>query len=752
MKKIMKSIVAMTLIAAMILSMAGCGKKGGSSAAKGTIDKNTIYKEEQLQLNLKKDMNIGRVAVGSSKIYMIGNVYDQEYNTTTYLVTCDLDGSNYFEKKMDMKGWVDNLYITPDDNVFITYNDYFEDDSDPDNYVYENYNYIAKFDAEGNKLLEKELTEELDIDYINSLTMLNDGGMIVYAGNFIYLLDADLNKKKEKELSESTWVNQFYQFKDGTVGALMWGDTGEEMKKTDLNTLEFGEKIDFPFAIDNYTLLPGNDKYDMLLRTSSAVYGYKTGDKEPTELFNFINSDIETNYFDSLSAIADGSFIGSYSDYTDDAYKFVIAKYTKIDPADYVEKKVLSIGVTYLDYNVRKAIIKYNKTSDNYRITIVDYSLYNTEDNYNGGREKLNSDIASGQGPDIIMSDDPTLISNYASKGIFVDLHKFADSDPDVNISDIWPNLLKACETDGKLYELVPSFSIDTLVGKASKLGNRTSWTLAEMREFEKSLPEGTDLLVGGVSRESMLTSLMRVEGNNFVDLSKATCNFDSDYFKQLLTYCAELKSEEEINVDDDYYNNYDSLWRSDKVALYNFYFSDLSSYKYVVKGYFGEPVSFVGYPSSDGKGSVITFWQSLAISSKCKNQEGAWDFVKFFWSKDYQENCYSIPASMSRFDEVSKSAMERPSYEDENGEVVYYDDSWWIGGTEVKLEPLTQSDVDMLKEFILSIDKKEESFGEDILNIINEEAEPFFRGQKSVDEVTQIIQSRVSIYLKEKQ
>ena len=56
MKKIMKSIVAMTLMAAMILSMAGCGKKGGSSAAKGTIDKNTIYKEEQLQLNLKKDM------------------------------------------------------------------------------------------------------------------------------------------------------------------------------------------------------------------------------------------------------------------------------------------------------------------------------------------------------------------------------------------------------------------------------------------------------------------------------------------------------------------------------------------------------------------------------------------------------------------------------------------------------------------------------------------------------------------------
>ena len=36
-------------------------------------------------------------------------------------------------------------------------------------------------------------------------------------------------------------------------------------------------------------------------------------------------------------------------------------------------------------------------------------------------------------------------------------------------------------------------------------------------------------------------------------------------------------------------------------------------------------------------------------------------------------------------------------------------------------------------------------------MNIIYEEAAPFFEGQKSVDEVTSIIQQRVSIYLNEK-
>ena len=41
-------------------------------------------------------------------------------------------------------------------------------------------------------------------------------------------------------------------------------------------------------------------------------------------------------------------------------------------------------------------------------------------------------------------------------------------------------------------------------------------------------------------------------------------------------------------------------------------------------------------------------------------------------------------------------------------------------------------------------------SQGDEIMNIINEEAEAFYKGQKSVDEVASIIQSRVKIYIGE--
>ena len=41
-------------------------------------------------------------------------------------------------------------------------------------------------------------------------------------------------------------------------------------------------------------------------------------------------------------------------------------------------------------------------------------------------------------------------------------------------------------------------------------------------------------------------------------------------------------------------------------------------------------------------------------------------------------------------------------------------------------------------------------SQGDEVLNIINEEAEPFYKGQKSVDEVASVIQSRIKIYVGE--
>ena len=54
------------------------------------------------------------------------------------------------------------------------------------------------------------------------------------------------------------------------------------------------------------------------------------------------------------------------------------------------------------------------------------------------------------------------------------------------------------------------------------------------------------------------------------------------------------------------------------------------------------------------------------------------------------------------------------------------------------------------IKKFVLASDTISES-RTGIMNLILEEAAPYFAGQKTADEITGIIQSRVSIYIRER-
>lgn len=60
-----------------------------------------------------------------------------------------------------------------------------------------------------------------------------------------------------------------------------------------------------------------------------------------------------------------------------------------------------------------------------------------------------------------------------------------------------------------------------------------------------------------------------------------------------------------------------------------------------------------------------------------------------------------------------------------------------------------TQEEIDELQALIDSACLGDTT-DEEISNIINEEADAYFKGQKSVDEVADIIQSRVKIYISE--
>ena len=100
-------------------------------------------------------------------------------------------------------------------------------------------------------------------------------------------------------------------------------------------------------------------------------------------------------------------------------------------------------------------------------------------------------------------------LESYMAKGLFEDLYPYIDKDDAFRREDFFPNVLKAYENNGKLYRLVPRFTVYTVTGKTADVGDRTGWTLQDLRDVMASKPEGMEAFAE-MTRDSMLATVSR--------------------------------------------------------------------------------------------------------------------------------------------------------------------------------------------------------------------------------------------------
>ena len=140
----------------------------------------------------------------------------------------------------------------------------------------------------------------------------------------------------------------------------------------------------------------------------------------------------------------------------------------------------------------------------------------------------------------------------------------------------------------------------------------------------------------------------------------------------------------------------------------------------------------------------------TFCISSKSRNQEEAWNFLRYYLTDDYQRDGVSgMPVKKDVFLEKANEALERPFYLDENGEKQEYDDTFYLNGEEIPLPPMTQEQLDQITAFVQTVDKPMYA-NEAVLNIIKEEMDAYYSGQKSAQDVAKVIQSRAQVYVDE--
>ena len=394
-------------------------------------------------------------------------------------------------------------------------------------------------------------------------------------------------------------------------------------------------------------------------------------------------------------------------------------------------------------------LIDYNKRPDGKARVMT----YDTSDDVNASipGNVANADMAykiflamkSGTGPDLLMNF--TNFGEFENEEILCDLNTFADGASGIDRSQYFDNVFRAFETDGKLFQMPLLVQGQGLLGNSDLCGNRYGWTYSDFLSVIRQLPDGTTAFFNKTADEFM-EEMLCSDIAYFVDYASCEAKFDSSEFKSLLEIAklCEVQRDRQA-MGDDYQGDpvidgIDAgLWAMISYLLDSA--RNVARYRNLNQG----NISYMGFPSASGSGFGATANMSIAISSFSKHKEEAWDFVKYLLEEGSQVDLggqYGIPVNRAALDErvnLQMAELEKMN-QDKQGEPV-------SGPKETIEDP----DVTAFISQIEHIDRKIADYPA-ILSVVKEEAAAYFAGQKSVDDVTALIQNRVMVILQESQ
>lgn len=802
--------LSLALCTAMMLGLAACGKDSGKVSADPNLAKQYVYSVQDIEIPKMGDsFDVRTGYYMDGRIYLLANVYNWESGSDKQqmkLLTLKEDGTDLQTVDLQMPAGKEdgdkdttqepeedtgeagtgeevkddlavmplgsstyeyigysNYLFTQDGRLYAIKNYNFEDYSDPENYISKQENSLCYWNLEGNLLGEYLLSSsdtQEEYSYISAMIPMKDGKVgILYGGDKIALstVDSEGNVSDKKELSDDSAIFQNSSSvmvkEDGTLVVTYYDQndwTKMYIATYDAETGTVSEGVEMPgnFAMTGYNSMTAGTSTDLIYTDNNGVFTYNMGDTESKQMMSFVNSDLNISGMNNVIVLDDSRFVGLYHDSIN--YESAVGIFTKVNPEDIQDKEVLVLAGNYVDSEVKQRIVDFNKKNDKYRIVIKEYQSYATSEDYNAGYTQMNNDIISGSMPDILVADTNLPIHNYISKGLIADVKSLIEKDEELSKVEFMENVFEAYSINDKLYQVIPYFNVMTLVGKKSVVGDRTSWTMKDLEDLMATLPEGT-VAIGELTRYYFFSMMMQYCGSDFVDVAAGKCDFNSQNFIDMLEFAKELPEE----LSEDYYSEsfwetYQSQYRENRTVLMNCYISSIANMNSTINGSFGEDVSFIGFPTESGNGSSVTAGNTFALSAKSKNLDGAWEFVRYYLTEEYQSSLqWGLPISKSAFMTKAQEALNKPYYLDENGEKIEYSDSIYINGESIELEPMSQEQVDQIVSFIQSVNTPT-YYNQDISKIVEEEVEAYFSGQKSAQEVAQIIQSRAQIYVSE--
>ncbi len=749
------------MIAVLAFSLSACGaeqKEHAENKSEKSVNDNfgkgsCIYEGEDLGGEAVKGYGYSFVADGD-KIIFLATEYPDENDQEEGLqedgvndggiarvYSMNRDGSDITEicspASESKDEFFQKLLPDPDGNYLL-----FSISSDID--MSDVHYYITRIDKSGDVKERTEISNVIENSqetYITDFFADQKGNYIVLAERTVYILDKKFKKVAEIR-SDDGMVNGIAGTPDGKVICGILNDATNCIKELDVDKKQFGKsyKIDQMYNFGTDTFQDGCGSYDFYFATERGVYGYSLEHEASALVLDYMGSQINPDNAFGIVPIDENTMVGTAWNGPEASLMI----YKMADEQKAQSKTVITFGAMWgIVDEVKNAAMKFNKENDRYTIEFRDYS--SEED----PETKMIADVMAGDGPDIIdLSGVP--LTQYARQGVLEDLTPYMEKDQEISKEDLLPSVEKAMEIDGKLYFVSSWFSVRTLLASKKDVGDKNGWTFKEFRDLLSEKGENVRPFQSG-DKASMLNNFLYSCMNDYVNWDTGECRFDSDEFKQMLEAANTGTDDEraghgveEENLLLGFQNGTVLFW--DGYARMEF----IQEFKKAC----GSDATYIGYPCEDKNGSYISFNNQIGIYAKSKEKEGAWEFIRTFLTKELQAcdgYIISNPTNKEAFEMFMKSHTATEPYTDEFGHHIEpMKGTFGFDGGEVNTAPLNAEEEKLYRDLIMRTTKTI-SVDDDVINIIQEEADAYFKGKRSVDETAGYIQNRVSTYVSER-
>lgn len=610
---------------------------------------------------------------------------------------------------------------------------------------------LRQLDEEG-KELRRISSEGWGLGSITIYDMLLDGSGDIYAATNkgVTVLDGKGQARFSLEMEVDLGGLDLIRLGDGRVGVPEWtrdvsGKTVSRLRTIDKDGKGWGE--DYPLPMDHYGrgVFEGDGNILFYYLNGESLYAWQTGAEAGEPVLNWLAAGVAGEQVRSVSRLPDGRLaaVARGSNMSDVGFYLL----TPVEEGALPERTVLTYATVNMTTDERTAILAFNNANPDYYIEVTDYAQFNTSEDWSAGRTRLITEVLAGNVPDLL-NVGQLGTSRWGAMGLLEDLWPYIDNDPELNREDLMERVFQALETDGKLYQVGSTFRIMTLTGASSVVGEDMTWTPADFWDALASMPEGAIPLVNSGSKDRMLKELLNLGGDRFVDWDEGTCHFDSEEFKDLLTFCNSFPNQDALRDAADITGMVSGMQMLCEWQLTDFYAVQKMAFL------FGGAVTFVGYPNEWGEvGSAFYLPRSYAISSASAHKDGAWAFLRTLLLPNTSANVFrEFPTNKADFQQLAEQMM-KPEQVDASGREIPTNGFYFgeVDGMELHCtyHAVTQEEYDQMMALYNAIDRIY-AWNDEINEIAVSAAGAYFAGDKTLDEAAELIQNRASLYVSE--